>query len=148
MRPAYLAGVLLFVSSPLWAAISIRADKVIGNWYSEGRYPYGMIYSIRHIAPDGSFENEFRECFSTGGSKDHVESGHWTIDGNRFRTITEFIAQKPVHLTIETETISFDDVSWTELIVGGDGLKSFGRTKARSTRVSADSKLPACEPVS
>ncbi len=145
MRLVITAVSFLGFSSFGCALASVTSDAAVGHWYSEDHYPHGRIFVIEYLEADGSFRTEFRECFSMGGSRDHTESGHWTLSSDRLSMVTEAIADKPVHLSGEYATISMNASTWDLHTVGGDALRVFGPATFRKVRVTADSKLPGCE---
>ena len=144
MRLVITTSAAIVISLAANASELIVAKTIVGHWFSESTYKYGRILAIEHLNPDGSFSTEFRECFDAGGSKDHVESGHWTVSGGRLKQVTEAVAAGRVHLTAEYDTKSIDTYVWNMQTVGGDALQVFGPETFREVRVSADSKLPGC----
>jgi hypothetical protein len=108
MRQVIAAVSFVGLSSLECALASVTSDAAVGYWYSEDSYPHGRIFALEHLEADGSFSTKFRECFSLGGSKDHTESGHWTVSGDRLSMVTEAIAEKPVHLGGDYETMSMN----------------------------------------
>jgi hypothetical protein len=127
---------------------AVRAASLpAGSWYAEQQGRMETVYSVSHYNSDGSFSNSFRECW-LGGSRDHIESGEWSMSGDRMHEVTEIVSGRGVHLVADYEVTRGIDDTWTIRVVGGEALRILGHMARRLVRVAPNFVLPTCAPIS
>lgn len=141
-------GFVLAVAFAVFAGDAVGDTlSPIGDWYGEIHSRKESVFEITHYKSDGSFFTEYRECW-VGGSRDHIELGHWTFDDMHLNETTEMISGRSVYLITSLRIVEDDNNSWTTRIDGGDAIKIMGPREEKEVRVTSDSKLPGCNAVS
>ena len=123
------------------------ADFPLGNWYSEDRLGDSTVLSATQFRADGRYATVVRQC-QGAESRDHTESGHWTLSGDTLTMMVEDDEGRSVNFTIKLKTLSNDGRVWVSQVAGGDQLEKFGAAVSKSRRVGADWKLPSCDAIS
>ncbi len=128
------------------AAPLLNSQLLTGYWYSEfgsNVFSHSNVFSLVHRRPDGSFNAEFLICSQTD-TVDQLETGHWSLSGNRLIETVESIQGKPEHLTAVYDPVEVANSTLVLRISGGDALKHGGPRQFQEVRVFADAKLPGC----
>jgi hypothetical protein len=129
-------------------ACAARAGNFpVGDWYGEDRQGDVTVFSITHFKRGGSYSTDVRVCQSSR-TREHKESGHWTLAGGMLNLAVENIDGRSVSHAIGLRTISNDGHVWVSQLADGDALARVGPRVSKSLLVGADSKLPGCDTIS
>jgi len=122
-----------------------KTDKApIGYWYEEAHYGGQRVLELLHIKPDGTFSSHHRICIPHHPEEDD-NSGYWSYESGKMRLTTTRIDGLPTYSADNYLTESYDGQIWAYRAIGGDAYKIYGPVRFRDVRVTADSKLPACD---
>ncbi len=132
--------VLLVAFLPLAASAAVKAPVMVGNWYGEGQPATPEAFWVAHIAPNGSFDAEFRLC-EKGRQGETSIKGKWTLKNGLYEFITRTADGQSVYGVNHYKTQSYDGRKHVYRHVETGFLFS-------AVRVAQTFQLPDCNPTS
>jgi hypothetical protein len=81
-------------------ALSARAQTsfMVGTWFGRGQPDDKLSMYIDRMRPDGRWRGEYRACLR-GRPLDQVQTGRWTLDGDRLLLHVETVDGAPMPRT-------------------------------------------------
>ena len=125
---------LLFL---LGAAQAPKGPFLVGNWYGEGQPTSPNVFWLAHIAPNGSFEAQFRRC-EKKARRDIVIAGTWSAKNGLWELVTTVSNGQNVYGVNHYKTESYDGRKHIYKHLETGFVFS-------AVRVAANFQLPGCD---
>jgi hypothetical protein len=123
-------------------ALSARAQTsfMVGTWFGRGQPDDKLSMYIDRMRPDGRWRGEYRACLR-GRPLDQVQTGRWTLDGDRLLLHVETVDGAPMPRTDVYRMLAHDGRS-QKYAAQPSGFAYTPR------RVDDGYKMPSCDLIS